>query len=97
MRDKFGFLYIGVWFNVTKCNFIVKNSSFKMLVMFSIIIVADTKVAFVYNFVAPLMKKKKKLDTAEEINRMGNFGFSQTPDVFNKGVIIKNFAIFTGK
>ena len=60
MRDKFGFLYIGVWFNVTKCNFIVKNSSFKMLVMFSTIIVADTKIAFVYNFVAPLIKKKKK-------------------------------------
>ena len=51
-----------------------------MLVMFSTIIVADTKIAFVYNFVAPLKKKKKKkkkkLDTAEEINRMGNYGFS---------------------
>ena len=51
-----------------------------MLVMFSTIIVADTKIAFVYNFVAPLIKKKKKkkkkkLDTAEEINRMGNYGF----------------------
>ena len=39
---------------VTKCKFIVKNSSFEMLVVFSPIFVADTKITFVYNFVAPL-------------------------------------------
>ena len=39
---------------MTKCKFIVKNSSFKMLVVFSPIFVADTKITFVYNFVAPL-------------------------------------------
>ena len=36
------------------CKFNVKNSSFEMLVVFSPIFVADTKITFVYNFVAPL-------------------------------------------
>ena len=53
MRGKFSFLYVDIWFNVTKCKFIVKNSSFEMLVVFSPIFVADTKITFVYNFVAP--------------------------------------------
>ena len=39
---------------MTKCKFIVKNSSFEMLVVFSPIFVVDTKITFVYNFVAPL-------------------------------------------
>ena len=39
---------------MTKCNFIMKKSSFKMLVVFAPIFVADTKITFVYNFVAPL-------------------------------------------
>ena len=39
---------------MTKYKFIVKNSSFKMLVVLSLIFVADTKITFVYNFVAPL-------------------------------------------
>ena len=39
---------------MTKCKFIVKNSSFEMLVVFSPIFVVDTKINFVYNFVAPL-------------------------------------------
>ena len=55
MRDKFGFLYVGIWFDVTKCKFTVKNSSLKLAV-FSPIFVADTKITFVYNFVAPLRK-----------------------------------------
>ena len=55
MRGKFSFLYVDIWFDVTKCKFIVKNSSFEMLVVFSPIFVADTKITFVYNFVAPLM------------------------------------------
>ena len=32
----------------------MKNSSFKMSVVFSLIFVADTKITFVYNFEAPL-------------------------------------------
>ena len=32
----------------------MQNSSFKMLVVFSSIFVADTKIPFVYNFVVPL-------------------------------------------
>ena len=54
MRDKFSFLYLDIWFDVTKCKFIVKNSSFEMFVMFSPIFVANTKITFVYNLVAPL-------------------------------------------
>ena len=54
MRGKFSFLYVDIWFDVTKDKFIVKNSSFEMLVVFSPIFVADTKTTSVYNFVAPL-------------------------------------------
>ena len=55
VRDKFSFLYIDIWFDVIECKFIIENSSFKMLVVFSPIFVADTKITFVYNFVAPLI------------------------------------------
>ena len=54
MRGKFSFLYADIWFVVTKCKFIRKNSSFNVLVVFSPIFVADTKTNFVYNFVTPL-------------------------------------------
>ena len=40
---------------MTKCKFIAKNSSFELLVVFSSIFVADTKITFFYNFVAPLI------------------------------------------
>ena len=54
MKGKFSFLSVNIWFDVMKCKFIVKYSNFKMLVVFLPIFVADTKVTFVYNFVAPL-------------------------------------------
>ena len=54
MRGKFSFLYADIWFDVTKCKLIMKNSSFNVLVVFSPIFVADTKITFVYNFLAPL-------------------------------------------
>ena len=54
MRGKFSFLPVDIWFDLTKCKFTVKHSSFKMLVVFLLIFVADTKKTFVYNFVAPL-------------------------------------------
>ena len=54
MIDKFIFLFVDIWFDVTKCKFNVKNSSFEMFVVFSPIFVADTQITFVYNFVAPL-------------------------------------------
>ena len=57
MREKFSFLSVDIWFDVTKCKFIVKNSSFIMLVVFSPIFVADTKITLAYNFVALLMSK----------------------------------------
>ena len=53
VRDKFSFLYIDIWFDVTECKFIMKY--FKMLVVFLPIFVADTKITFIYNFVAPLI------------------------------------------
>ena len=53
-RGKFSFLNGYIWFDVTKCKFIVKNSSFVMLVVLSPIFVGDTKITFVYNFVARL-------------------------------------------
>ena len=55
MRGKFSFLYVDIWFDVTECKFIMKNMSFKVLVVFSPIFVADTKITFIYNFVAPLI------------------------------------------
>ena len=44
MTGKFSFVYEDVWFDVKKFTFIVKNSSFKMLVVFSPIFVVDTKI-----------------------------------------------------
>ena len=57
-RGKFSFPYVDIWFDLTKCKFIVKNSSFKMLVVLSLIFVTDTKITFFYNFVAPLIKNQ---------------------------------------
>ena len=56
VRGKFSFLYVDISFDVAKFRFIVKNSTFKMLVVFSLIFVVDAKLTFVYNFVAPLTK-----------------------------------------
>ena len=64
VKGKFSFLSLNIWFDVTKCKFNVKYSSFKMLVVFSLIFVADTKITFVYNFVAPLKATLKHLDSA---------------------------------
>ena len=54
MGGKFSFPYVDISFDVTKCKFIVKNGSFEMLVVFSAIFVADTKITFVYNVAVPL-------------------------------------------
>ena len=56
MRGKRSFLYVDIWFDVTKCEFNVKESNFEMLVAFSPIFVADSKITSVYNFVAPLRR-----------------------------------------
>ena len=52
------FLFVDIWFDLAKCKFIVKNSSFKILVMLSPIFVADTKITLIItlvdNFVTPL-------------------------------------------
>ena len=60
MKGKFSFLSVNIWFDVTKCRFIVKYSSFKTLVVFLAIFVADTKITFVYNFVAPFVLTYEK-------------------------------------
>ena len=68
MRGKFSFLYVDIWFDLTKCKFIVKNISFKMLVVLSPVLVADIKkllknliyvTLFFCNFVAPLKETDK--------------------------------------
>ena len=50
VRRKFSFLYVDIWFDVTKlyCE--------QQQLMFSPIFVADTKINYVYNFVAPFVK-----------------------------------------
>ena len=48
-------------FDLTKSTFIGENISFKMLVVLSPIFVANTKMTFVYNFVAPLIAGLKSL------------------------------------
>ena len=48
-------------FDLTKCKFTEENISFKMLVVLSPIFVADAKITFVYNFVAPLIAGLKSL------------------------------------
>ena len=58
-RGKFSCLNINIWFAAAKCKFIVKNSSFEMMVVFSPIFVADTKINFVHDFVAPLRVLKE--------------------------------------
>ena len=47
---------------MTKCKFIVKNSNFIVLVVFSPIFATDTKITFVYNFVAPLTAAYVSID-----------------------------------
>ena len=54
VRVKFSFLNVDICLDLTKCKFIVKNSSFKMLVVLSPIFEADTRITFAYNFIAPL-------------------------------------------
>ena len=60
VRGKFSFLDVDIWFYLTMSIFIVKNSSFKNLVVLSPIFVVDIKKTFVYNFVAPLKIKREK-------------------------------------
>ena len=42
------FLYVDIWFDVAKCKFTVKKNGLNCWTQ----IVADTKITFVYNFVA---------------------------------------------
>ena len=57
VRGKLSFLYVDILFDMTKCKFIVKNSSLKCWFAFLHIFVADTKIIFVYHFVALLRLK----------------------------------------
>ena len=54
VKGKFSFPSVNIWFDVTKCKFIVKYRSFKMYDAPLPIFVADIKITFVYNFAAPL-------------------------------------------
>ena len=79
MREKFSFLHAGIWFDVTECKFIMKNSSVKMLVVFSIIFVKDTKITFFYNIVAPSIIKP--------------FGLLNTIPLTNTKTLVNNMLI----
>ena len=54
VRGKYSFLYVDILLDLKKCKFNGENISFKMLVLLSPTSVADTKITFVYNFVALL-------------------------------------------
>ena len=60
VRGKFSFLYADIWFDVTKCKFIMKNSGFNLLFVFQPIFVVDTKITFAYYFVAPLSSRSSE-------------------------------------
>ena len=75
MRGKFSFLYVDIWFDLTKCKFTVKNSSSKILVVLSPIFVVDIKITFVYYFVTPLNERLyiinatfQRIDVSERID-----------------------------
>ena len=51
---KISFPYLDAQPDVPKCKLILKNSSFKLQVVFPPIFVVDTKIIYGHNFVAPL-------------------------------------------
>ena len=53
MRSNFGLPYENIYFDVSKCEFILKQSNLKCW-LFSPIFVVDIKLTFSYNFGAPL-------------------------------------------
>ena len=67
MRGTFSFLYLAIWFDVTKCNFILRNSSWTA---FSTIFVLDTNIIYGYNFVALLIYLLVPIDFTNHQNTM---------------------------
>ena len=58
MRSKFIFLFVGIQFDVPKCEFIVKKQQIKRLAVFLSIFVADPKIIFDCKFVAAHLKNQ---------------------------------------
>ena len=58
MWSKFNFLHVGIYFDRSKCEFSLKNSS--LTCWFLPIFVVDTEILFVYDFVAPLIVAESK-------------------------------------
>ena len=59
MRSRFSFSIAGIYFDLIKCNIILKRKKqFKMLIVFLPSFMADTKIIFGFNFVAPLRTKQ---------------------------------------
>ena len=54
MRGKLSFLYVNVLFDMTKCKFIVKRAAYNVGYLFAYFCGGQTKIIFVYNFVATL-------------------------------------------
>ena len=98
MGAKFSFLFVNIWFDLAKCEFIVENSSFKILVLLSPIFVADTKINFLYNFLAPLRELiSEKHNTIQEHDN-GILNLMEKEDDFEKEKDLRtNFAIFFKK
>ena len=64
--------YVDICFDLAKCEVIVKNRNLKMLVVLSPIFVADTKITFVYNFVAPINAHVKPVYETQPVFEANN-------------------------
>ena len=51
MVSKFGYPYIGICSDVSKCKFSVKKSTLKYWLCFRLFFLVDTKIIYGYNFV----------------------------------------------
>ena len=59
--SKFSFPYVDILPDVSKNKIILKNSNLQILVVFPPIFVADTKIIYGFNFVAPLTSPAQSL------------------------------------
>ena len=58
MRSRFSFSIAGIYFDLISVRLFWKEKKFKMLIVFLPSFMADTKIIFGFNFVAPLRTKQ---------------------------------------
>ena len=83
MRSRVNFLHVGIQFDGPRREIYLEKQQFKMLVVFSAIFMADTKIIFRYDFVAPLMgtyRSNIALFKSGNCNKMIFFQF----DIYSK-------------